>query len=272
MTIDFDTSVFTQMLDNFAKTISHEVVTITKDPITGEDSTSYASGVDITGPFYRQEDAYSQKIEGLFRGADAIFLAPTTLAIKRKDKLIYDNEVYIVLSVVMRRLGETEFYQTVRLTRDESNIFYTYTPTTEGILHNPDSFLDTDNAFDGNVETYSILADLSTGSTIKYLGKTFTEISVKNVTVTASISTNTYSGAYTITLQTYNGSTWVDNQVLKTTIDSIVQITDETFIIDASIQGLRLKFEYTASGITKPHVLVVASLSWVAKVVNYKYE
>ena len=82
--------------------------------ITGEETLTEGSAANISGAFFRQEDAWSQGKEGLFQGADVVVLVKTSVTINKDDKLTYDSEDYRVISVVTRKLGTVSFYKTVR--------------------------------------------------------------------------------------------------------------------------------------------------------------
>lgn len=101
----------------FQKTVQHYSSTQVIDRFVGDETISYAAAVNIVGPFFKRNEEFNQKIEGLFRGSDAIFLAETTTTIKRNDKIAYDSEEYIVLDVVTRRIQNVDFYKAVRLKR-----------------------------------------------------------------------------------------------------------------------------------------------------------
>jgi len=116
MVINFDTSVYQQMLDNFKKAVIYTPVTKTIDNITGSETLTDGTTSSINITFYRQEDTIEQKYLGLFRGADAIALIDTSITININDKITYDSETYRVeKQPTTRRLGTTAFYIVVRL-------------------------------------------------------------------------------------------------------------------------------------------------------------
>lgn len=116
MTIAFDTSPYTQMLENFKKTVTHTPVTKTTSNISGSETLTEGSPVSIDITFYRSEDVINQAFEGLFQGADAIALYPTTITINKNDLITYDGETYRVeKNPTTRRLGTTSFYKVARL-------------------------------------------------------------------------------------------------------------------------------------------------------------
>jgi len=116
MSINFagGTTAYELMIDNFAKTISRTPVTKTTDNITGDETLTEGASANITGAFFRSEDAWSQNKEALFDGADAVLLVKDGVTLNKDDKLTYDSEDYRVVSITDRRLGTTVFYQVAR--------------------------------------------------------------------------------------------------------------------------------------------------------------
>jgi len=117
MSINFTNAGYELMIDNFGKTISRTPVTKTTSNITGDETLTDGSAANITGAFFRREDAWSQDKEALFQGADAVLMVKDGVTIAKDDKLSYDSENYRVISVVERRLGTTTFYWMARCSK-----------------------------------------------------------------------------------------------------------------------------------------------------------
>lgn len=116
MAISFDRNPFIQMLDNFAKPVTHTPVTKTTDNISGAETLTDGTPVQISITFYRQEDIINQAFEGLFQGADAVALYRDTITINKNDKITYDGQTYRVeKDPTTRRLGTVIFYKVARL-------------------------------------------------------------------------------------------------------------------------------------------------------------
>jgi len=116
MSLNFDTNVYTQLLENFKKTVTYTPVTKTISNISGQEelTTGTSSQIEIT--FFRQEDTILQDNEGLFQGADAVALYKTSITLNLNDTITYDGQVYRVeKQPTTRRLGGTEFYKVARL-------------------------------------------------------------------------------------------------------------------------------------------------------------
>jgi len=111
---------------------------------------------------------------------------------------------------------------------------------------NPDSFLNSSNAFDDNDATVSTLSFSSTGVDSKTIGTTFTskDISVAYVKFNTDMGVGASSYDSTYILQKYNGSTWLDIIELKSSVsqtDSFVGIVTDIGVC----QGLRIKCNFT---------------------------
>ena len=114
MSINFKADVYSTMITNFAKTISHIPRTKVVDNITGDETLTDGSPVNISGAFYRKEDEWAVDKGVNLQGADAILMVLPAVTINREDKLTYDGENYRIDTVVERRLGTTAFYNMAR--------------------------------------------------------------------------------------------------------------------------------------------------------------
>lgn len=129
---------------------------------------------------------------------------------------------------------------------DSSTLSYYPTITDEAAgdtLHDPSSFTNPTNAFDGDGTTAATKNSVS--STTVYLGKTFSAKTVEFLYVRAFFNFN--SGTTTsnsLKIQTYNGSTWSDfNTVASFSYGSNQQIYGVVDMSSAgSIQGIRAAF------------------------------
>jgi len=111
MSIKFTNAGYESMIDNFAKTISRTPVTKTTSNISGEETLTDGTAANISGAFFRKEDAWSQGKEGLFQGADAIIMIKSDVSLNLNDLLTYDSQDYRVINdPITRRLGTTVFY------------------------------------------------------------------------------------------------------------------------------------------------------------------
>ena len=114
MTINLTNVPFSTMITNFSKTLSRTPVTKTVGNISGDETLSEGTPVNISGAFHSKEDSWSQDKEGLFQGADSVLMVKSTVTINKDDKLAYDSENYRVDKVTTRRLGTTVFYKVAR--------------------------------------------------------------------------------------------------------------------------------------------------------------
>ena len=101
------TNDFTQILADEGRIVSYKVVTISNDPSTGTETTTYAAGADQTVIFFLQENRYIWDKEGLLEVGDAYIIAPTTLGIKRYDQVTVDGQTYYIENVTRRTVLQT---------------------------------------------------------------------------------------------------------------------------------------------------------------------
>jgi len=134
--------------------------------------------------------------------------------------------------------------------------------------HDPDSFTNYANAFDGDTTTYASksisesIADFEIGKTFsaRTIGKVFTKFFYYSHESVGNTSVHIY-------LQTYNGSTWsnhttlVNQNYLGTHSDDIERVIN----IDASVQGIRLYFDMNAAGSGTSNYCYVYSLEYSSK-------
>jgi len=119
MTINFDTTTYENLIDNFGKTISREAATKTTDNVTGDETLSYAAASNITGTFFKKSDEWMQDKQGLLEGADAVLMVKNGVTIAKDDRLTYDSEEYLVQDVITRRLGTSVFYVMARCFKND---------------------------------------------------------------------------------------------------------------------------------------------------------
>lgn len=138
---------------------------------------------------------------------------------------------------------------------DASNSAYVLAPVDDAsgdTTHDPDAFSSPTNAFDDNDGTFATKNRNTSGSSNSNLGKTFGAKTVKSVRAVYSCTTTSVANqTVTIKIQTYNGSVWSD----FTTLDTLVfnnstppGIKYSGANIDASVQGVRIRFENAHSG------------------------
>lgn len=162
---------------------------------------------------------------------------------------VYNNGPNIVVDDMTDSTGTNNTVNTGSSTSDYDalNLYYTLSFTDEAsgdTTHNPNSFTNPSNAFDGDDSTYSeisVLEDDATGS----LGKTFSPKTIKNVKIKAEmLGDNPLS---TIRLESYNGSTWSTEEILVNESGSI-QSFEGSLYLNKSVQGLRVYMNKTYDG------------------------
>lgn len=100
-------SDFTQILTDFGRSVSYQVVTKTTDPITGSEVSSFASAAAQTVIFFLEENRYIWDKEGLLQVGDAYVIATPSLGIKRYDQLAVDGVSYYIENVTRRLVLQT---------------------------------------------------------------------------------------------------------------------------------------------------------------------
>lgn len=93
---------FQQILNDMGVTLSYSVVTRTNNPITGEETTTFAAATDVTAVFFLNENKYIWDKEGLLEVGDAYIIAATSVGIKRYDQFSYGGQTYYVENTIRR--------------------------------------------------------------------------------------------------------------------------------------------------------------------------
>lgn len=95
------TNDFTQIMSDFARTVSYEVVTKTTD-FSGSETTSFATAANQSLIFFLQDNRFVFDKEGLLEVGDAYIIAPIALGIKRYDRITVDGDKYFIENVTRR--------------------------------------------------------------------------------------------------------------------------------------------------------------------------
>jgi len=101
------TADFTQILADLGRTVSYKVMTKTKDPTHGSETTTFAAASDQIVIFFLQENRYVWDKEGLLEVGDAYIIAPIALGIKRYDQVTVDGQTYYIENVTRRAVLQT---------------------------------------------------------------------------------------------------------------------------------------------------------------------
>ena len=98
---------FSQILSDFGRSVTYQVVTRTQNATTGHEITSYATGSSQTVVFFLEENRYIWEKEGLLQVGDAYIIAPTSLGIARYDRVTVDSQSYLIENVIRRVVLQT---------------------------------------------------------------------------------------------------------------------------------------------------------------------
>jgi hypothetical protein len=159
---------------------------------------------------------------------------------------IFENKDFLIADEFVTASGTNGTVNTISTsaTYDTDRYFLTTGPDQApgDTTHNPNSFTNPENAFDGDDNT-AATKTINSGS----LGKTFSPKPIGYVRVVYSHGTHSGSPA-TSYLEWYNGSTWNILQTLSTTSSSL---SKTTFVISANLQsaqGIRFRISSANSG------------------------
>ena len=95
---------FAQILSEMGRILSYQVVTITNEPMTGEQTSTYATASNKTIVFFLEESRWLWDKAGLVEVGDAYVMATTATGIKRYDKFSVDGNTYIIDKVFRRHV------------------------------------------------------------------------------------------------------------------------------------------------------------------------
>ena len=93
---------FTQILNDFSRTLSYKIVTKTTDPLTGAETSSFGTADNVSAIFFKEDNRYLFDKEGLLEVGDAYIICPTTQGIKRYDQFTIDSQTYYIENVTRR--------------------------------------------------------------------------------------------------------------------------------------------------------------------------
>lgn len=107
MSDGISTDDFTQIFNDFKRSVTYKVVTKTVDGMTGQETTSYATPAAVNLIFFLEENRFIFDKEGLLQVGDAYIMAPTTTGIKRYDQFTIDSQTYFIENVTRRTVLTT---------------------------------------------------------------------------------------------------------------------------------------------------------------------
>lgn len=105
---------FSQILSDLGTSVTWKDCTKTTDPMTGEESSSFASAVSKTVIFFKEDQKYMWDKEGLIALADAYVLF-TSGTFARYDQITYDSETYYIEEVIKRYVANVGMCDYCRL-------------------------------------------------------------------------------------------------------------------------------------------------------------
>lgn len=115
MVVNIDISPIQEGIVNFSKTLSLTPITKTVSNLSGNETLTEGTSVEVSGALFRKEDTWSQDKAGLFQGADAILLTLPDDPIAKNTIITYNGENYRTQKTVMRKIAETDVYYATQL-------------------------------------------------------------------------------------------------------------------------------------------------------------
>ena len=101
---------FQEILADFKRTVSYQVMSKTIDPMTGDEATTFATGTNKDVIFFLEDNRYLFDKEGLVQVGDAYIMAELTLGIKRYDRVTVDGASYYIENVTRRHILNTAMF------------------------------------------------------------------------------------------------------------------------------------------------------------------
>jgi len=96
------TDDFSQIFDDFTRTLSYSVVTKSIDVETGDETSTFATASNITAIFFLEENRFLFNKQGLTEVGDAYIMAKVATGIKRYDRFTVDGNTYYINKVIER--------------------------------------------------------------------------------------------------------------------------------------------------------------------------
>ncbi len=106
-------------LNDLGVTVNWYDATKTTDNITGQEVLSYASGVQKTVVFVKRIQRYAQTAEGLVDLGDAVCYVDKDEDFAKDDKIEWNNEFFIIRSVILREADNEAMFKTCVLEKIE---------------------------------------------------------------------------------------------------------------------------------------------------------
>jgi hypothetical protein len=93
---------FAQILEDFKRTLTYYVSTKTTDSLTGDETETFATAVELEAIFFLNENRWLFDKEGLTEVGDAYIMVVPSVGIKRYDKFTVDNKTYYIQNIIQR--------------------------------------------------------------------------------------------------------------------------------------------------------------------------
>jgi hypothetical protein len=109
------------ILADLGVSVNYLAVTNSVDPITGENSRSYAAPVAFTWVFYKRGSVFLNKRIAIEEEADAYLFSPVADVLYQGDRVDYDGELYEITNdskdVSQRYMGINPLYNYYTLSK-----------------------------------------------------------------------------------------------------------------------------------------------------------
>lgn len=114
MSINVTSADFDIILADLGVTVSYKAVTNVIDPITGDNTPTYADAVNKTWIFYKRSNKELVNKWGIVDNADAYVFVPKTDTLNVGDQIVYGGETFEITDAgkrVDRYMGINQMYK-----------------------------------------------------------------------------------------------------------------------------------------------------------------
>lgn len=103
---------FTQILNDFGVSVTYKTGTKTTSAITGTEKFSYVDST-ITAIVFKERQRFTFDPEGILENGDAYIMVPTTQAMNKGDRVVFDGETYEISPMdrtIIRKFAGTSLF------------------------------------------------------------------------------------------------------------------------------------------------------------------
>lgn len=107
---------FTNIVNDIGVSVSWEAVTKTEDNVQGDETLDYATAVNKSVVFVKQNEQSQQVKAGILNSGDALVMADVDYGFAKNDRITYNGFIYIIKNDPIRReIKEIQLFDTCYL-------------------------------------------------------------------------------------------------------------------------------------------------------------